>query len=128
MSSDFFTFRDSLEPKGDTGLPAQAGGGAGKQEPDELQGFTVEATDGSVGKVLEATYQAGESYILVDTGATILSKKVVLPAGVIDRVDHDNSTIYVNRSKDAIKRAPEFDEERYREASYRDELSGYYNR
>jgi hypothetical protein len=65
---------------------------------------------------------------VVDTGGTILSKRVVLPAGVIDRVDRDDSTIYVDRSKDEIKGAPEFDEERYREAAYREELSRYYSR
>ena len=49
-------------------------------------------------------------------------------AGIIDRVDRDDSTVYVDRSKDEIKGAPEFDEERYREAAYRDELSRYYSR
>jgi hypothetical protein len=77
---------------------------------------------------MDAMYEAGESYLVVDTGATILSKRVVLPAGVIDRVDRDGSTVYVDRSKDEIKGAPEFDEERYRDAAYREELSGYYRR
>ena len=90
--------------------------------------YKVEATDGSIGRVMDATYQAGESYLVVDTGGTILSKRVLLPAGIIDRVDRDDSTIYVDRSKDEIKGAPEFDEERYREAAYREELSRYYSR
>jgi hypothetical protein len=38
----------------------------------------------------------------------------------------DAQTIFVNRSKEEIKNAPEFDENRYREADYRQELSGYY--
>jgi hypothetical protein len=126
--SDMFTFRDSLEPEGSTALPKESGGGAARTETGDLVDFKVEATDGSIGRVMDAMYEAGESYLVVDTGGTILSKRVVLPAGVIDRVDRDGSTVYVDRSKDEIKDAPEFDEERYRDAAYRDELSGYYRR
>jgi hypothetical protein len=125
--SDMFTFRDSLEPEG-AGLQSQAGGGAGPEGPRDLLDFDVQATDGSVGRVMEATYEAGESYLVVDTGQTLLSKQVVLPAGVVERIDRESSTVYVNRSKDEIKAAPEFDEERFREAAYREELSGYYGR
>jgi hypothetical protein len=53
---------------------------------------------------------------------------VLLPAGVVDRIDRDGSTVYVSRTTDEIKQAPEFDEERYREAAYREQLSGYYRR
>jgi hypothetical protein len=123
-----FTFRDSLEPEGSTALPKESGGGAGSTEARDVVDFKVEATDGSIGRVMDATYQAGESYLVVDTSGTILSKRVVLSAGVIDRVDSDASTIYVDRSKDEIKGAPEFDEERYREAVYREALSRYYSR
>jgi hypothetical protein len=126
--SDMFAFRDSLEPEGTTGLPSLSGGGAGGTEALDVVDFSVEATDGSVGRVMDATYGAGESYLVVDTGATILSKRVVLPAGVVERVDREGRTVYVDRSKDEIKAAPEFDEERYRTAGYRDELSRYYTR
>ncbi|HSK15255.1 MAG TPA: PRC-barrel domain-containing protein [Gaiellaceae bacterium] len=91
-----------------------------------LEGFSVEATDGGIGKVDEATYQVSQSYIVVDTGPWIFGKKVMLPAGVIDRVDLDAETVYVSRTKDEIKNAPEFDEARYRDEEYRTELGGYY--
>ena len=32
----------------------------------------------------------------------------------------------MSRTKDEIKNAPEFDEERYRDQGYRDELGSYY--
>jgi len=72
--------------------------------------------------------RVGASYIVVDTGPWILGKKVMLPAGVIDRVDTDDEKVYVTRNKDQIKNAPEFDKARYRDAAYRDELGGYYGR
>lgn len=92
----------------------------------DLSGYEVEATDGSIGKVDEATYETGRSFLVVDTGPWIFGKKVMLPAGVINRVDFDTETVYVSRSKDEIKNAPEFDESRYHDDTYRAELGGYY--
>ena len=91
-----------------------------------LSGLQVEASDGSIGKVDEASNNVGGSFIVVDTGPWIFGKKVMLPAGVIRDIDPDTETIFVNRTKDEIKNAPEFDETRYRDQDYRDELGGYY--
>ena len=92
----------------------------------DLTGFDVAAVDGGIGKVDEATYEVGRSYLVIDTGPWIFGKKVMLPAGVIDRVDLDTETVYVHRTKDQIKNAPEFDESTYRDQTYRSELSTYY--
>ena len=92
----------------------------------DLSGFKVEATDGDIGKVDEATNQAGGSFIVVDTGPWIFGKKVMLPAGVLRDIDPDTEPIFVNRTKDEMKNAPQFDEDRYNDATYRDELGGYY--
>ena len=91
-----------------------------------LTGFSVEALDGGIGKVDDATYDVGQSFIVVDTGPWIFGKKVMLPAGVIDRVDHDDKRIFVDRTKDEIKNAPEFDADRYRDETYRGKLGSYY--
>src|SRR3954449_6065749 len=93
-----------------------------------LAGLSVEAIDGGIGKVDEATSDVGASFIVVDTGPWIFGKKVMLPAGVIRDIDPDTETIFVNRTKDEIKNAPEFDEQRYRDQDYRDEVGGYYSR
>jgi len=92
----------------------------------DLTGFKVEALDGGIGKVDESTDEAGGSFIVVDTGPWIFGKKVMLPAGVIRDADLDTETVFVNRTKDQIKNAPEFDDKRYRDQDYRDELGGYY--
>jgi hypothetical protein len=94
----------------------------------DLTGFKVEAIDGSIGKVDEATKEAGGSFIVVDTGPWIFGKKVMLPAGLIREIDPDTETIFVSRTKDEIKNAPEFDETTYREQGYRDKLGEYYGR
>jgi len=92
----------------------------------DVTGFDVEAQDGSIGKVEEVTFETGESYIVVDTGPWIFGKKALLPAGVIERVDRDDEKVYVDRTKDEIKQAPEFDEDAYREEDYRSAVGGYY--
>jgi len=89
-------------------------------------GYGVEALDGSIGKIDESTADAGASYVVVDTGPWIFGKKVMIPAGTISRVDHDDEKVYVNRTKDQIKNAPEFDPDRYREDTYRGQLGTYY--
>jgi hypothetical protein len=91
-----------------------------------LTGFGVEAIDGSIGKIDEASYDVGAGYIVVDTGPWIFGKKVLLPAGVISRVDFEDEKVYANRTKDQIKNAPEFDEDLYRDPGYRNQLGSYY--
>ena len=53
----------------------------------DLTGFKVEALDGEIGSIDEESNDVGSSYLVVDTGPWIFGKKVLLPAGVIDRVD-----------------------------------------
>lgn len=91
-----------------------------------ITGYGVEAADGSIGKIDEATYDVGSSYLVIDTGPWIFGKKVMLPAGIVDRIDHDDRTVFVFVTKDQIKNAPEFDETTYRDEAYRGELGTYY--
>ena len=92
----------------------------------DIVGYKVEAIDGDIGKVDDATYDMGASYVVVDTGPWIFGKKVMLPAGVVDRIDSEDEKVFVNRTKDEIKKAPEFDESRYNDDAYRSELGTYY--
>lgn len=92
----------------------------------DVSGYDVEATDGSIGKVDEATYDTGRSYLVVDTGPWIFGKKVMLPAGVIQSVDHENEKIFVDRTKDEIKNAPEFEDSFVHDEDYRARLGSYY--
>lgn len=77
----------------------------------DVTGFGVEAVDGSIGKVKEFTNDAGASFLVVDTGVWIFGKSVILPAGLVQRVDRDEEKLYLAATKDTIKDAPEFDED-----------------
>ena len=114
---DVWTYRDSTVIGADT-LDANI----------DLTGYSVEARDGSIGKVDEATYDTGRSYLVVDTGPWIFGKKVMLPAGVVQRVDGAEERVYVNRTKDEIKNAPEYDDSLLSDESYRGKLGSYYGR
>ena len=101
------------------------GTGAGQ----DLSGFDVEATDGSIGKIDEATYETAASYMVVDTGFWIFGKKRLIPAGVVERVDPADHKVYVRMTKDEIKSAPDYDPDRYRldQDRYRKEVGQYYS-
>ena len=90
-------------------------------------GYQVEALDGSIGKVDEATYDAGSAYIVVDTGPWIFGKKVMLPAGTIRSADHEEEKVFVHRTKEQIKDAPEFEDGIAYDSSYRGRLGSYYD-
>ena len=110
---DIWTF--TAEPPGPVG------------EDIDLTGFTVEATDGRIGKVDEATTETSGSYLVVDTGPWIFGKKVMLPAGLVRRIDPEDKTVFVSADKDKIKDAPEFDEKTSRkDEGYRERLGRHY--
>ena len=109
MSSDVWTYRTTM------GLDTSV----------DLTGYEVEAADGSIGKVDEATYDTGRSYLVVDTGPWIFGKKVMLPAGVVRGIDEDDEKVFVDRTKDEIKHAPEYEETQV-DDDYRGRVGSYY--
>ncbi len=92
----------------------------------DLSGYSVEATDGGIGKIDDATYQVGSNALVVDTGPWIFGEKVMLPAGVVSRVNETDHKVWVNLTKDDIHNAPRFDESRWHDPVYRDEVGTYY--
>jgi hypothetical protein len=92
----------------------------------DISGFKVEALDGSIGKVDDATYEVGRSHIVVDTGPWIFGKKVMLPAGIVRSIDESEEQVFVNRTKEQIKNAPEFDESLLGDDAYRSSVGTYY--
>jgi hypothetical protein len=115
QTRDVWTFRDQHD----------LGSNVSETHAD-LSGFSVEALDGSIGKVDEATYDVGASYLVVDTGPWIFGRKVMIPAGVVRGIDEAEEVVFVNRTKEQIKSAPEFEESLARDDTYRSSLGAYY--
>ena len=62
-NSNLWTYRDTLDTSRD------------------MVGYNVEATDGSIGKIDEASTETSRRYLVVDTGFWIFGKKRLIPAG-----------------------------------------------
>lgn len=92
----------------------------------KLTDYRIEARDGEIGKVDEATYDVGSSYIVVDTGPWIFGRKVLLPAGLVSAIDHEDQRVLVDRTREQIKNAPELDVVRLDDPEYRELVAGYY--
>ncbi|MFE2141430.1 PRC-barrel domain containing protein [Streptomyces sp. NPDC059456] len=94
---------------------------------EDLTGYGVEAVDGPIGKVDGHSGEVSDAYIVVDTGAWIPGRQVLLPAGTILRVDRAGGTVHVDRTKDQIEAAPEFRRDHHLGApEFRREIGRYY--
>ncbi len=118
MADDLWTFPEEVR-RGRVGVGAEV-------EDLDLTEFSAEATDGDVGKIDSASYEPGSSFIVVDTGPPLVGKKVVVPAGLVRSVDDVGQKVRIGLSKDETENAPEVDEERLGDESYRAELRSYY--
>lgn len=93
----------------------------------DLTGFRVIARDGQVGKVDEATLDAGDSYLVVDTGMFSL-KRVVLPAGLVDNVNVEDRSVHVDCTKKQIRNAPEIPYGNWTSEALHRDLDEYFGR
>jgi len=100
----------------------------GLEISSDLSGFAVEARDGGIGEVVECSMGVAGSYLVVDACRWAARESVMLPAGLIERIDFETETVYLDRTKDAIGNAPEFDRNGYRAESYRRALGSYFRR
>jgi hypothetical protein len=105
-----------------------SGGEVGVPQLPDITGYEVEATDGHIGKVDEATNEPQSSCLVVDTGFWIFGKKRMIPAGVVQRIDSDEKKVFVGMTKNQIKDAPDYDADRHAtdERGYHEEVGTYY--
>lgn len=92
----------------------------------ELTGFAVHATDGEIGTVDESSLEVDASHIVVDTGPWIFGKKVLLPAGIIERVDWEDESVYVDQTREQIKDSPLLGTGADVSDVYRDQVGAYW--
>lgn len=91
-----------------------------------LDGYGVEAIDGSIGSIDDATHEVDAAHLVVDTGPWIFGRKVLLPAGTVQRVDHDERKVYVDRTKEQIKNSPEYDPDTFGKSEHRAQVGNYF--
>lgn len=94
-------------------------------EGDDVIGYDVHATDGSIGKIDESTLDAGRQYVVVDTGFWIFGKKRVVPGRAVRQIDLDGRKVFVDMTKDEVEAAPDHHDE-WAQPERREPFSGYY--
>lgn len=92
---DAWNYRDSVTREG---------------EATGMVGYAVHATDGEIGKVDDSSEELDNSHLAVDTGPWIFGRTVILPAGVIERIDDKGQEIYVDLTRDQVKASPVMDD------------------
>jgi hypothetical protein len=91
------------EPEERTGWSFPAGS-VGHDE--SVKGYDVEATDGHVGSVSWASYAPGESYLVVSFHDGHHDVHHVVPAGAVQRVDHQHRTLTLGVTAARVKATP----------------------
>ncbi|MFE7595613.1 PRC-barrel domain-containing protein [Streptomyces sp. NPDC057494] len=93
----------------------------------DLCGWRVEASDGHIGKVDKHSDEVEDAYLVVDTGAWIFGKEVLIPASAVTRIDPEEHAVHLALSKEQVKDAPEFISDKHlADLQYREEISQYY--
>jgi hypothetical protein len=91
----------------------------------DVIGFSIQARDGGGGTVDDASSDVGACCIVVATGR-LFGVKVILPAGMIERVDHGKKRVYVKVTRDQLKSAPEYEPIGLKDDAYKARIASYY--
>jgi hypothetical protein len=95
-----------------------------------IRGFTIQATDGEVGKV-ETLYFDDQTwairYLVVNVGNWLLPDQILLSPVVVTNVDSEEETISVALTKEQVKNSPHMDTKRPVSRQYEVTLHDYYN-
>lgn len=75
----------------------------------DLVGYDIEATDGLIGNIDDATTETDACHLVVDTGFWIFGQQRLIPAGAVTGVDHDRKKVQVNMTKEQVKIAPHYE-------------------
>ncbi|MFJ8538999.1 PRC-barrel domain containing protein [Streptomyces sp. NPDC093591] len=101
--------------------------GSGHQEGRTLTGFTVEATDGMVGHVDRQADDTPLRHLVVDTGAWVFGRSLLIPAGMVTGVDMKTRVVTVGCTRAEAKAAPRFETDRETlDPAYLSAVGAYY--
>ena len=75
-----------------------------------MNGYHLRASDGTVGHVCDFMMDARSwaiGQLVVKTGHRLSGKEVLIPTSQVDRISWDDSTVFVNLTKEAVEQSPE---------------------
>ena len=96
-----------------------------------VAGYKLHAADGPMGHVDDFIMDDAEwaiSYVVADTGIWLPGRKVLVSPHWIERVDWDTSEVFVDLTREAIRRSPGFDPSQPVSEDYESALFDHYGR
>ncbi len=96
-----------------------------------VSGHHIQASDGEIGHVEDFIIDDETwaiRYLIIDTKNWWVGKKVLVSPQWIDRVSWDEFKVFVNLSREEIRKAPEYSEETLLTRDYETQLHKFYNR
>ncbi len=77
-----------------------------------VNGYHIKASDGMAGHICDfmmddKTWSIGQ--LVVKTGHRFTGKEVPIPVSKVERISYDESTVFVNLTKEAIEQSPAYD-------------------
>ncbi len=95
----------------------------------ELEGYALAATDGTIGHVKDFYFDAAAwvvRYLVVDAGAWLASRKVLISPIAIGRPDWGGRLLPVSTTKEQVRNSPEIDTEKPVSRQHEMRYAGYY--
>jgi sporulation protein YlmC with PRC-barrel domain len=76
-----------------------------------VKGYNLQASDGIVGHVCDfmmddKSWAIGQ--LVIKTGHRFTGKEVLIPTSKVDRISYEDSTVFVNLTKEAVEQSPEY--------------------
>jgi sporulation protein YlmC with PRC-barrel domain len=96
----------------------------------KIKGYFIHATDGEIGHVHDYIVDDEKwniCFLIVDTHNWLPGRKVLISPRWINRIDWNQSRVYINHSKEAISKSPEFDTNQPIGKDYGKKLFSYYS-
>jgi hypothetical protein len=112
-------------------VPGEKAGDPHLRSTNEVTGYHIHATDGEIGHVDDFVIDDETwaiRYLVIDTRNWWPGKKVLVSPQWIDRVSWEQSTVFINLSRETIKQAPEYSQEIRLTRDYETGLHRHYNR
>jgi len=97
----------------------------------DVTGRTIEARDGEIGHVSDFVVDDEDwaiRYLIADTRNWWPGKKILIATQWIERICWEESKVFINLTREAVKGAPEYTEEALITRDYEEELHHHYLR
>jgi len=97
----------------------------------EVRGYHIQATDGEIGHIEDFIIDDETwtiRYLIINTANWWSGKKILISPQWIESVSWGESKVFVNHSRETIKRSPEYTDESLLTLDYETKLHLHYNR